>query len=139
MSVALPLPSSPHWAPTSTMAGIGILPDIDETPAQAATGALAIRAYPPDGHQENGESRSGCENLAGRGTAVPQERPAAVGLILLTDRGGGAGQRVQRTQEAAVRLVLPGDRAMALPAGPAQLVQTPVVAGACVGVGLDDI
>src|SRR3569833_360109 len=139
MSVALPLPSSPHWAPTSTMAGIGVLPDIDEAPAQAATGALAIRAYPPDGHQENGRSRSGGENLNGRRAAVPQERPAAVGLLLVADRGGRAGERVQRTQEAAVGLVLPRDRAVALPSGAAQLVEPAVVAGTGVGVGLEDI
>src|SRR3954466_2542140 len=109
MSVALPLPSSPHWAPTSTMAGIGFLPDMDEAPAQAATGALAVRAYPPDGHQENGTSRSGGERLDGYRAAVAQERPAALGLLHVSDRGGGARQRVQRAQEPAVGLVLPRD------------------------------
>src|SRR5262252_1066586 len=46
-SVALPLPSSPHWAPISTMAGIFSRLSHDETPGSAsATGALAYRDYP---------------------------------------------------------------------------------------------
>ena len=51
---------------------------------------------------------------------------------------GGAGEGVQGAQEAAVRLVLPGHRAVALPAAAAQRVQAAVVAGAGVGVRLDD-
>ena len=42
-------------------------------------------------------------------------------------------------QEAAVRLVLPRHRAVALPARPPQLVQAAVVAGPRVGVGGDRV
>ena len=46
-------------------------------------------------------------------------------------------QRGERAQEAAVRLVLPRDRALTAPARAAQRVEPAVVAGAGVGVGLD--
>jgi hypothetical protein len=57
--------------------------------------------------------------------------------VVLADRGGGAAERVQGAQEAAVGLVLPGDGAVTLPARPAQLVERPVVAGPRVRVRLD--
>ena len=50
---------------------------------------------------------------------------------------GGPAERVQRAQEALVRLVRPRDRPVSLPAGAAQRVEPAVVAGARVGVGLD--
>ncbi len=50
---------------------------------------------------------------------------------------GRAGQGRERAQEAAVGLVLPRDRPLAAPAGPAQRVEPAVVAGAGVGVRRD--
>src|SRR6478735_12832688 len=52
-SVALPLPSSPHWAPRITIAGMPHLSGEKEQPratAQALSGALATPRYqnPPD-------------------------------------------------------------------------------------------
>src|ERR1700733_6953664 len=55
--------------------------------------------------------------------AVGQEIGAASGLVVLADGRGGGAQRVQCPQEALVGLVLPGDRAVAVPAGPAELIQ----------------
>src|SRR4051794_28783716 len=66
------------------------------------------------------------ELLRCRGAAVAQELGATLGLVLLADRLGGAGEGVQAAQETPVRLVLPGNGAVALPTGPAQLVEPPV-------------
>src|SRR5580704_15368652 len=44
----------------------------------------------------------------GGGAAVAQELLAAPGLLVFADGGGGLAQCVQRAQEAAVGLVLPG-------------------------------
>src|SRR5687768_15071553 len=74
--------------------------------------------------------------LRGR-AAVPEERPAAQGLVVLPDPCGRLAKRVQGTQEAAVGLVLPGDRPVPLPPASSQRIQAPVVAGAGVGVALD--
>src|SRR6266567_3331100 len=77
-SVALPLPSSPHWAPASTMAGIPPTPS-----CQAPAGLSA--------------------------------------------------------SSAAAGLLFPWDRAMPVPARPAQQIQAAVIAGAGVGVGRDHL
>jgi simple sugar transport system ATP-binding protein len=77
--------------------------------------------------------RSGREG----GVAVAQQGGAALLLVQLADRLGGAGQHGQAAQEAAVGLVRPRHRAVALPAVAAQRVQPAVVAGPRVGVGLD--
>src|SRR5450631_526304 len=47
-SVALPLPSSPHWAPTRTIAGMGrpLLERAKAPRSQARPGPLADRGYP---------------------------------------------------------------------------------------------
>src|SRR5690606_8549576 len=78
------------------------------------------------------------EDVRGGGAAVAQELLAALGLVVLADRGGGAAERVEGAQEAAVGLVLPRDGAVALPAGAAELVEPAVVTGAREGVRVDD-
>src|ERR1700759_3133262 len=84
--------------------------------------------------------RASSEQLGGRGgAAVGQEELAADGFLFLVDGVGRLGQHGQRAQEALVGLVLPRDRAVAAPAGPAELVQATVVAGAGVGVGGDHL
>src|SRR4051794_19987553 len=74
------------------------------------------------------------QGLGGRRGGVLQELGAALVLLLLADRLRGAGEGVQGAQEATVRLVLPGDRAVALPTASAQRVQAAVVARTGVGV-----
>src|SRR5690606_3869922 len=150
--------SSPHWAPTSVIAGIAVYlfiprigprpaPDVPKPLAQEAAGALAHKGYTTGKSRSEAEAgtapggpaalRSALE-LPGRGlAAVPQEGGAPLRLLGLLDRLGGLAEVVQRTQEAAVGLVLPRDRAVPLPPVAAQLVQAPVVAGARVGVGGD--
>src|SRR5690242_19220173 len=66
---------------------------------------------------------------------VTQELVATVPFVVLADAPGGLGERGQRAQEAAVGLVLPRHRAVALPAVAAQRVETAVVADARIGVG----
>ena len=66
---------------------------------------------------------------------VAQELLAAVALVVLADAPGRLGQRGQGAQEAAVGLVLPRHRAVALPAVAPQQVEAAVVADARVGVG----
>ena len=61
--------------------------------------------------------------------------PAPQGFVGLTDDLGCGTERSERPQEPAVRLVLPGHRAMALPAVAAQRVESPVIAGPGIGVG----
>src|ERR1700743_3920264 len=80
--------------------------------------------------------RASSEQLGGRGGApVGQKRRAADGLLSLVDGVGRLGQHGQGAQEALVGLVLPRHRAVAAPAGPAELVQAAVVTGPRVGVG----
>src|ERR1700753_2306176 len=80
--------------------------------------------------------RASSEQLGGRGgAAVGQKELAADGLLFLVDGVGRLGQHGQGAQEALVGLVLPRHRAVAAPAGPAQLVQAAVVTGPRVGVG----
>src|SRR5512140_1634859 len=55
------------------------------------------------------------------GAGVRQEDLAALFLLGLADGPGGPAERVQRAEETTVGLVFPGDRPVALPAGPAQL------------------
>src|SRR6202035_101278 len=95
-SVALPLPSSPHCAPTITMAGM-------------SAGPLPLHEW-----------ALGEEPGRRGGAAVGQEHLAALSLVLLADGVGGDGQGGQRAQEALVGLMLPGHGPVALPAGPAQ-------------------
>ena len=68
-----------------------------------------------------------------------EEQGAALLLVDLTDRRGGAPQRLEGPQEAAVGLVAPADIARAPPTGAAEGVETAVVADPGVGVGLDVI
>mgnify|MGYP003347065241 CR=1 FL=1 len=68
---------------------------------------------------------------------LSQEQRATGGLLGLTDSGGGARQRVQAPQEPPVGLVLPGDRAVALPAVASQRVEPAVVADPSEGVRLE--
>src|SRR3954451_22033512 len=60
------------------------------------------------------------ELAGGLRIAVGEERRAPLLLVALADGAGGAGERRQRAQEAAVRHVFPRDRALAPPARPAQ-------------------
>ena len=60
---------------------------------------------------------------------IAEELRAPLVLGLVADPFRGHRQRVQRTQETAVGLVLPGDRSGAPPARPAERVQSAVVAG----------
>src|SRR5215475_1019634 len=122
-SVALPLPSSPHWAPTITMAGM--------------TTRLARVGSPASEPALRGASEAArrqlraftLEYLGGRGTRLAQELPDPLDLFFLADRGGGGTEEMQCPQEALVRLVLPRDRPVAVPAGPPQLVQAAVIPG----------
>ena len=68
------------------------------------------------------------------GAGVAQELRAALPLVGLADRAGGQGEQGQAAQEAAVGLVLPRHRAVALPAVAAQQVEAAVVADPGVGV-----
>src|SRR3954468_21076860 len=77
------------------------------------------------------------ELAGGLRVAVGEERRAPLLLVPLPDRAGGPRQGRQGTQEPAVRLVLPRDRALPAPAGAAQRVEPAVVPGARVGVRLD--
>src|SRR5271166_2444419 len=141
MSVALPLPSSPHCAPTITMAGMSQGPSRNRTKAPAsviavrhasAAGALAFRCYRKC-------ARCTWRLAAGRGSrleggygcsaAVGEELLAAPRLVVLADGRGRNAEHVERAQEPLVGLVLPGNRAVPGPACPAQLVEAPVVAG----------
>src|SRR6476661_775530 len=81
----------------------------------------------------------GTQRRRGGGAAVPQELRAALRLVVLADRRGGGTQHVQGAEEAAVGLVLPRHRAVALPARPPQLVQAAVVAGPRVRVRGDRV
>ena len=75
------------------------------------------------------------EQLVGRrGAGVAQERRAPLPLVVLADRARGQGEQRQAAQEAAVGLVLPRHRAVALPAVAAQHVEAAVVADPGVGV-----
>ena len=86
--------------------------------------------------QPGGLSRAGSaeEGLVSRRAAVAQELSAALGLGGLADAVGRPGKSSQRSQEAAVGLVLPGDGAVALPAVSTQQVEAAVVADPGVGV-----
>src|SRR3954451_16031170 len=129
-SVGLPLPSSPHWAPSSTIAGM--------TPSSPTTKA-------PQRFRCKRRGASCDERLPDLAQlrerlriAVAQERRAPLGLVCLADRRRGAGQGVQRAQEAAVGLVRPGHRPVPLPAAAAQGIEPAVVAHPGIGVALDD-
>src|SRR6266851_4324537 len=148
-SVALPLPSSPHWAPTSTMAGM-LIPfgwrKLQPGSRGSTTGpGLAVHdEAPAQAQARQGLLRSEITRLGGQfgrggGAAVAQELRAPLGLVVFADRRGGRGQHVQRTQEAAVRLVLPRDRAVSVPARAAQLVEGAVIARPRVRVGRDGV
>src|SRR6188508_1107489 len=72
-SVALPLPSSPHWAPTSTIAGIAA------PLAHAPGGGAATRRRPLAGTRRglvHPTLSRGCRGLRFRSAAPPGERPA---------------------------------------------------------------
>src|SRR4051812_40585810 len=64
---------------------------------------------------------------------------APLRLVALSDGIGRSGERVQASQEAAVGLVRPRHRAVALPAVAAESVEAAVIAHARIGVGLDDL
>src|ERR1700722_2501905 len=66
--------------------------------------------------------RSGLQGGNGGRAAVGQEVAAPGRLVVLADGGRGCPEHVQGAQEALVRLVLPGDRAVTVPSGPAGLV-----------------
>src|SRR5690554_6683934 len=69
---------------------------------------------------------------------IVQEFADAIDFFGLADGGSCAAQRIQRTQEAAVRLMAPGHWALPTPSGLAQRIQTTVVANTCERVGLHD-
>src|SRR5690606_29461546 len=75
------------------------------------------------------------QRVIARLRALLEELQAPVGLVLLPDRLRGPAQRVQAAQEPAVRLMLPGNRPVALPAVAAQMVEPAVVARTGEGVG----
>src|SRR6266487_39893 len=112
-SVALPLPSSPHCAPASTMAGI--------RRSLPCSGGAAVPGVA-------GQHRRG---LA---AAVGQELLAAPRLVILADGRGGPAEQKERPQETAIGLVLPRNRALPAPARAAQQIEAPVIAGAREGV-----
>jgi hypothetical protein len=99
---------------------------------------LCVTPHPLSGVRCHAITKSG-EFGGGGGAAVAEEVGAAFGLVVLADRVGRLAEQVQGTQEAAVRLVLPRDRAVALPARPAQLVQAAVIARPGVRVGGDGV
>src|SRR6266536_3862352 len=109
-------------------------------------GGLALALVSPwgtrqnDGRHRASPFRSGAREYGGGLRArVGKELLASPRLIILADAGGRPAEQVQRTQEAAVRLVLPGDRAVTSPSGPAQQVEPAVIAGAGVGVCGDNL
>ena len=75
----------------------------------------------------------------GRGIAVVEQIQAALVLVGLADRVGGARQRGHAAQEPAVGFVAVGHRPEALPPVAAQLIQAAVIAGAGVRVGGDGL
>src|SRR5438132_13057536 len=70
---------------------------------------------------------------------VAQEVRAANSLVVLANGGCGQPEGVQAAQESAIWLVLPRDRAVALPPGAPKLVERPVVSGSGVCVSGDGI
>src|SRR5258708_29148091 len=94
----------------------------------SAAGALAIACY-------RTVAASGVFERRGSGrAAVAQKLRAAARLVVLPDGCRGDREHVQRAQEAAVRLVLPPDRPLALPARLAGLIHAPGIARPRVGV-----
>ena len=139
-----PVPSDPpHRMPSGPTVIIGEVASRDKGTRSTP------RSYAPD-RRAHARSRAGTPGrpatppaaqdsvAAAVGELSLQEGRAALVLLLLADRLRGAGEGVQRAQEAAVRLVLERHRAVALPAAAAQRVQAAVVAGTGVGVRLDD-
>src|SRR4051812_602921 len=134
-SVALPLPSSPHWAPSSTIAGM--------TSSLPTTKAPLLHGVPETGCKRRGASCD--ERLLDRaelrdcfGVAVAQECRAPRGLVVLADGRGRPGEGMQRAQKTTVGLVRPRHRTVPLPAAAPQCIEPAVVAHPGVGVGLDD-
>src|SRR5207248_8929219 len=89
-----------------------------------------LRKRRPRGRALSAELRRGL------GAAVTQEVAAALRFIVLADGRGRPAQHVQRPQEPAVRLVLPGNRPLPPPPRTAQLIKAAVITGPGIGVGL---
>src|SRR3954451_8830840 len=85
-----------------------------ERPARRNAPAPAAAAMPAPTTttgRRSGLNSARQAELAGRlRVAVGEERRAALLLVALADGAGGAGERRQRAQEAAVRHVVPRDR-----------------------------
>src|SRR5260370_38833829 len=109
MSVALPLPSSPHCAPTITMAGMAqVLPVTERKPQAAAlrSGRQARQGLlhsdvTGTGLQAPGTSawpaRSRLQRRDRRGAALGQELLAPGRLVVLPHGRGPAASHVQST------------------------------------------
>ena len=109
-----------------------------------ALGSAKVRSFsaadPPLTRPLSGTGQRSAQQLGvRRGAGVAQELRAAVPLVGLADRAGGLGQQREADQEAAVALVLPRHRAVALPAVAAQHVERAVVADAGVGIDRDRV
>src|SRR5690606_2071530 len=96
------------------------------------SGILPSRARAPAGC-----GRPGRGSAEESGIRLAEEGGDAIGFGGVAKTLGGLPKHRERTQEAAVRLMRGGDRALAAPAGATQRVQAAVVAGARVGVGGD--
>src|SRR6185437_16280785 len=93
---------------------------------------VRVRRCRSGGSGQSGDSRQRGEGSRAR---VVKELADPDDLVVLSDRGGGGAEQVQRAQESLVRLVLPRDRAVTAPTGSAQLVKAAVVTSPRVGVG----
>src|SRR6476660_3445611 len=87
-SVALPLPSSPHWAPSTTMAGMGVLPRTDSEPLSATAPGLLRRHATKVAAPRRG-ARS-VRRTADRGAGSV---PPVDDLLLITNAAAGSNER----------------------------------------------
>ena len=110
---------------------VGRRPDVEQPPALVVgkrAGALAAQRV-PDAAARRSDPGAPRGRAVRASALLAQEVAAADRLLGLADRAGRLGQRGEAAQEAAVRLVRPGHRAVALPAVAAQQVEAAVVAG----------
>ena len=151
-SVALPLPSSPHWAPSTTTAGMSAplcpLPD----PSAAGPETTKPSATAPGPYGRTLANRRDAAHFTGQAdasggqleqlfegslTAVAQEGATTLLLLGLTDPACRSGQGRECTQEASVGLMTPRHRPVPLPAIATQDIKATVIADSGIGIDRD--
>ena len=104
------------------------------TAITAALSAAPTRSWASGGSSARAEAGAQPRQAGSQSFSRAMQRSCSSASPMVSAR---AGQQRDAAQEAAVRLVRPRHRAVALPAVAAQRVEAAVVAGAGVGVGLD--